>query len=87
MGFAFVRRAFALKEYRLPEERCSKLLTDAMRQSCEGDGRLLKFVVCWDAAVCAVSAGGFFSVWDCARKTDVRDGVRKASGWRSVLSA
>src|SRR6476660_4965674 len=27
---------------------------------CEGDAPLLKFLVCWDAAVCAVSAGGFF---------------------------
>jgi hypothetical protein len=45
---------------------------------CEGGGRLLKFDVCWDAAVCAVSAGGFFSVWD---------GVRKTNDRRPVLSA
>src|SRR5439155_5002151 len=38
------------------------------RRGCEGDGRLLKFNVCRDAAVCAVSAGGFFSVWDDVRK-------------------
>jgi hypothetical protein len=47
-------------------------------RGCEGGGRLLKFDVCWDAAVCAVSAGGFFSVWD---------GVRKTNGQRPVLSA
>ena len=45
---------------------------------CSGGGRLLKFNVCWDAAVCAVSAGGFFSVWE---------GVRKADRRRPVLSA
>jgi hypothetical protein len=27
-----------------------------------GGARLLKFAVCWDAAVCAVSADGFFDV-------------------------
>jgi hypothetical protein len=27
-----------------------------------GGVRLLKFYVCWDAAVCAVSVGGFFNV-------------------------
>src|SRR5260370_5391570 len=54
---------------------------------CERRVPLLKLHVCWDAAVCAVSAGGFFSVWDGARKTDVRDGVSKASGWRPVFSA
>src|SRR5258708_17848082 len=47
-------------------------------RGCEGDGWLLKFNVCWDAAVCAVSAGGFFSVWD---------DVRKANARRPVLSA
>src|SRR2546421_671151 len=47
-------------------------------KGCEGGERLLKFVVCWDAAVCAVSAGGFFSVWE---------GVRKADRRRPVLSA
>jgi hypothetical protein len=31
-------------------------------QGCEGGVRLLKFHVCWDAAVCAVSVGGFFNV-------------------------
>jgi dihydrolipoyl dehydrogenase len=41
-----------------------KVLAKRPRRGCEGDGRLLKFSVCWDAAVCAVSAGGFFSVWD-----------------------
>jgi len=35
---------------------------------CSGGGRLLKFNVCWDAAVCAVSAGGFFSVGKAFRK-------------------
>jgi hypothetical protein len=29
---------------------------------CEGGAPLLKFLVCWDAAVCAVSAGGFLYV-------------------------
>src|SRR5207249_2958430 len=40
-------------------------------QGCEAHGRLLKFSVCWDAAVCAVSVGGFFSVWDrvCKRRS------------------
>jgi len=47
-------------------------------KGCEGGERLLKFDVCWDAAVCAVSAGGFFSVWD---------GVQKANRRRPVLSA
>jgi hypothetical protein len=40
-------------------------------KGCEGGERLLKFDVCWDAAVCAVSAGGFFSVWDGVRKANV----------------
>jgi hypothetical protein len=35
---------------------------DGASQSCEGGVRLLKFHVCWDAAVCAVSADGFFNV-------------------------
>jgi len=30
--------------------------------SCEGHGRLLRFSVCWDAAVCALCADGFFCV-------------------------
>ncbi len=29
---------------------------------CEGGAPLLKFIVYWDAAVCAVSAGGFLYV-------------------------
>ena len=52
-----------------------------------GGQRLLKFDVCWDAAVWAVSAGGFFSVWDGVRKTNVWHGARKTSDWRPVLSA
>lgn len=46
------------------------------RAGCEGDKRLLKFDVCWDAAVCAVNAGGFF----CALH-----GVREANGCRPVF--
>jgi hypothetical protein len=38
---------------------------------CEGGGWLLKFCVCWDAAVCAISAGGFFSVWNGVRNANV----------------
>ena len=55
----------------MPQKQCRG-------KGCEGGERLLKFVVCWDAAVCAVSAGGFFSVWE---------GVRKADRRRPVLSA
>jgi len=51
---------------------------DRLPSGCERGGRLLKFNVCWDPAVCAVSAGGFFSVWKA---------VRKGNGWRPVLSA
>jgi hypothetical protein len=56
-------------------------------RGCEGGHRLLKFDVCWDAALCAVSAGGFFSVWDGARKTNVWHGARKTNDWSPVLSA
>ena len=44
------------------EERANKLAAKESGGGCSGGGRLLKFNVCWDAAVCAVSAGGFFSV-------------------------
>jgi len=54
---------------------------------CEGGGRLLKFDVCWDAAVCAVSAGGFFSVWDGVRKRAFEMAFVKTNGRRPVLSA
>jgi len=37
-----------------------------------------KICVCWDAAVCAVSVGGFFSVWS---------NLRMAKGWRPVFLA
>ena len=40
---------------------------------CSGGGRLLKFNVCWDAAVCAVSADGFFSVGMAFRKRTSAD--------------
>ena len=66
---AAVRHTFAFK-HPLPEERMQHAC-DRRNQSggCEGGVRLLKFDVCWDAAVCAVSAGGFFSVWNGVRET------------------
>jgi hypothetical protein len=51
---------------------------------CEGGVRLLKFLVCWDAAVCAVNAGGFFYVWNGVRKTNDWNGVRKTNDWNGV---
>ena len=54
----------------------------SLRGGCEGGERLLKFLVCWDAAVCAVSAGGFLSVWNGVRKTNVWYSVRKTNDWR-----
>ncbi len=49
---------------------------------CEWAVPLLKFDVCWDTAVCAVSAGGFFCVLNGVRKANVSDGVRKTNDWR-----
>ena len=48
---------------------------------CERGAPLLKFLVCWDAAVCAVSAGGFLYVWRDVRKTGV---VRRTFGMAFV---
>src|SRR2546429_6227786 len=69
---ARIRRSFASRE-RSPRQRTTQQAVGGrgQAQGCEAHGRLLKFSVCWDAAVCAVSVGGFFSVWDrvCKRRS------------------
>jgi hypothetical protein len=57
----------------------SQVTTGMKGGGCEGDVWLLKFCVCWDAAVCAISVGGFFNVWDGVRKTNDWNGLRKAN--------
>jgi hypothetical protein len=84
VGTGCVRHTFAFSGHLCPQKRCASS-RPRPGESCEGSGRLLKFVVCRDAAVCAVSAGGCFSVWDGARKADARDGVCNTSCWRPVL--
>ena len=70
--FALMDRCFECAEARKQSSRKRE------PGGCEGRGRLLKFLVCRDAAVYAVSADGFFSVWN---------SVRGANDWRPVLSA
>jgi hypothetical protein len=54
-GYAFSLSSPERKGVSEPQKHTGK-------QVARGGVRLLKFCVCWDAAVCPISAGGFFSV-------------------------
>src|SRR6266403_4181320 len=54
-------KSFPRPSRRVPE-RVEQAEAASPGGGCEGGAPLLKFLVCWDAAVCAVSAGGFLYV-------------------------
>src|SRR6266403_900533 len=64
-------KSFPRPSRRVPE-RVEQAEAASPGGGCEGGAPLLKFLVCWDAAVCAVSAGGFLYVWNDVRKTNDR---------------
>ena len=80
--FAWNGMALPMRENTLRARLATSSEAGSFGGGCEAGVRLLKFLVCWDAAVCAVSAGGFLSVWNGVRKTNVWNGIRKTNDWR-----